>query len=65
LRQAGYKPTKLANAWVAFVQLSIELLQEGGRLAMVVPAELLQVKYTHELRDRLATHSTFGNIMSV
>jgi adenine-specific DNA-methyltransferase len=55
LRQAGYKPTKLANAWVAFVQLSIELLQEGGRLAMVVPAELLQVKYAHELRDRLAT----------
>lgn len=56
LRQAGYKPTKLANAWVAFVQLSIELLQEGGRLAMVVPAELLQVKYAHELRDRLASH---------
>lgn len=55
LRQAGYKPTKLANAWVAFIQLSIELLQEGGRLAMVVPAELLQVKYAHELRDRLAT----------
>ncbi|MBE7468254.1 MAG: class I SAM-dependent methyltransferase [Anaerolineae bacterium] len=55
LKQAGYKPTKLANAWVAFAQLSIELLQEGGRLAMVVPAELLQVKYAHELRDRLAT----------
>ena len=54
LRYAGYKPTKLANAWAAFVQLSIELLQEGGRLAMVVPAELLQVKYAHELRDRLA-----------
>jgi adenine-specific DNA-methyltransferase len=55
LRYAGYKPTKLANAWTAFIQLSIELLEEGGRLAMVVPAELLQVKYTHELRDRLTT----------
>ena len=55
LRQAGYKPTKLANAWAAFVQLSIELLKEGGRLAMVIPAELLQVKYAHELRNRLAT----------
>jgi adenine-specific DNA-methyltransferase len=54
LRQVGYKPTKLANAWTAFVQLSIELLAEGGRLAMVVPAELLQVKYAGELRDRLA-----------
>ncbi len=53
LRMAGYKPTKLANAWAAFVQLSIELLREDGRLAMVVPAELLQVKYAHELRERL------------
>lgn len=55
LRRAGYNPTKLANAWSAFVQLSIELLREDGRLAMVVPAELLQVKYAGELRDRLAT----------
>jgi adenine-specific DNA-methyltransferase len=55
LRHAGYKPTKLANAWAAFIQLSIELLQDGGRLAMVIPAELLQVKYAHELRNRLAT----------
>jgi adenine-specific DNA-methyltransferase len=54
LRNAGYKPTKLANAWVAFIQLSIELLEDGGRLAMVVPAELLQVKYSHELRTRLS-----------
>jgi adenine-specific DNA-methyltransferase len=54
LRKAGYKPSKLDNAWVAFVQLSIELLQSGGRLAMVVPAELLQVKYANQLRSRLA-----------
>jgi len=55
LRAAGYRPTKLANAWAAFIQLSIELLRDGGRLAVVVPAELLQVKYAGELRDRLAT----------
>lgn len=54
LRHAGYRPTKLANAWAAFVQLSVELLRDGGRLAMVLPAELLQVKYAGELRDRLA-----------
>lgn len=54
LREAGYKPTKLANAWAAFIQLSVELLKEGGRLAMVVPAELLQVKYAAELRLRLS-----------
>jgi len=54
LREAGYNPTKLANAWAAFVELSVELLREGGRLAMVVPAELLQVMYAGELRGRLA-----------
>lgn len=55
LENAGYRPTKLANAWSAFVQLSIELLKEGGRLAMVLPAELLQVGYARELRSRLAS----------
>lgn len=53
LRDAGYKPNKLANTWAAFVQLSIELLEPGGRLAMVLPAELLQVKYAGELRERI------------
>ena len=53
LREAGYKPTKLANAWAAFIQLSIEMLAPKGRLAMVVPAELLQVNYASELRERI------------
>lgn len=63
LREAGYRPTKLANAWAAFVQLSVELLGENGRLAMVLPGELLQVKYAHELRERLA--SQFKHIVIV
>lgn len=53
LNSFGYRPNGLANAWIAFVQLSAELLRDGGRLAMVVPAELLQVKYAAELRERL------------
>jgi adenine-specific DNA-methyltransferase len=53
LRKHGYHPNKLANAWAAFVQLSIEVLRPGGRLAMVLPAELLQVKYAGELRERV------------
>jgi adenine-specific DNA-methyltransferase len=56
LRVLDYHPTKLANAWSAFVQLSIELVREGGRLALVLPAELLQVKYAAELRHRLASY---------
>jgi adenine-specific DNA-methyltransferase len=63
LRIAGYNPTKLANAWCAFVQLSIELLKEGGRLAMVLPAELLQVGYAGELRKRLSAQ--FSHIVIV
>jgi len=53
LKEAGYKPTKLANAWTAFIQLSIEMLAPKGRMAMVVPAELLQVNYAAELRERI------------
>lgn len=60
LKNIGYKPTKLANVWSAFVQLSIELLNPGGRLAMVVPAELLQVNYAGELRERIT--KSFENI---
>lgn len=56
LRDVGYKPTKLANSWAAFVQLSIEVLNDGGRLGMVIPAELLQVKYATELRERVVKH---------
>jgi adenine-specific DNA-methyltransferase len=63
LREAGYHPTKLANAWAAFVQLSIELIKPGGRLAMVIPAELLQVKYAAELRKRLT--QSFDHIVLV
>ncbi len=63
LRQHGYRPTKLANAWAAFVQLSVELLGPGGRLAMVIPAELLQVKYAAELRERVT--QTFDHLVIV
>lgn len=53
LRSFDYRPTGLANAWCAFVQLTAELIAPGGRMAYVVPAELLQVGYAQELRDRL------------
>ncbi len=63
LRAAGYRPTKLANAWAAFVQLSVELLKKGGRLAMVLPAELLQVGYAGQLRDRIT--AVFDHVVLV
>jgi adenine-specific DNA-methyltransferase len=42
--------TKHTNAWVPFVISSIALLRPGGRLAMVVPAELLHVLHAQSLR---------------
>ncbi len=42
--------TKHTNAWVPFVIASVALLEPGGRLAMVVPSELLHVLHAHGLR---------------
>lgn len=53
LNEFGYRPNGLANAWIAFIQLAAEMLRDGGRLAMVLPAELLQVQYAAQLRHRL------------
>ncbi len=49
MKSAGLHPNRLTNAWVPFVVAGTYLLSEHGRLAMVVPAELLQVNYAAEL----------------
>ncbi len=54
LRSVGLRPTRLLNAWVPFVVGATLLLAPGGRLAMVVPAELFQVDYAAETRRFLA-----------
>jgi adenine-specific DNA methylase len=50
MRSVGMRPTKLTNAWVPFVVASALAVRPGGRLGLVVPAELLQVTYAAELR---------------
>src|SRR5581483_11628950 len=50
MRRAGLRPNRLTNAWVPFLVASTMLLNPQGRLAMVIPAELLQVNYAAELR---------------
>lgn len=47
--------TKHTNAWVSFVLGSLSALTPGGRLAMVVPAELLHVLHAQSLRNHLGT----------
>lgn len=45
--------TKHTNAWVPFVLASLSLLQPGGRLGMVVPAEILHIRHAQPLREFL------------
>lgn len=54
MKSFGLKMTKLTNAWVPFLVTSSHLLAGKGRLAMVIPAEILQVKYTAQLRTFLS-----------
>jgi adenine-specific DNA-methyltransferase len=69
MRQIGLHPNKLTNAWVAFLICSAMALKKDGRLAMVIPAELLQVSYAAEVRRFLSdfferiTLVTFRNLV--
>lgn len=45
--------TKHTNAWVPFILASMALLRPGGRLAMVVPAEIIHVTHAQSLRSYL------------
>lgn len=53
MTEVGLKPNRLTNIWVPFVVGATELLRPGGRLALVIPAELLQVTYAAQLRSYL------------
>jgi len=54
LKEQGLRANRLTNIWVPFIVGAMSVLRKGGRLAMVVPAELLQVTYAGQLRQRLA-----------
>jgi adenine-specific DNA-methyltransferase len=56
MKRAGMNPTRLTNSWVPFLVASSFLLTPTGRLAMVIPAELLQVNYAAELRRFLSDY---------
>src|SRR3989344_4551228 len=45
--------TKHTNAWVPFILSSMALLRPGGRLAMVIPAEIMHVLHAQPLRAYL------------
>ena len=53
MRTQGLAPNRLTNIWVPFVVAAAAALRPKGRLALVVPAELLQVTYAAQLRTFL------------
>lgn len=60
----GLRPTKLTNAWVPFVVAAVLAVREGGRVGLVLPAELLQVGYAANLRSYLVDKCSRINVVS-
>jgi adenine-specific DNA methylase len=48
--RAGVGLTNLASSWAAFTVQSALFLRDGGRMGLVLPAELLSVNYAAEVR---------------
>lgn len=64
MRELDLNPNRLTNIWVPFLVVSSSLLRRGGRLAMVIPAELFQVNYAGETRKFLTDHFSRINIVT-
>lgn len=56
LTSQGMKANKLVNTWVGFIVSCVNLLSEHGKIAFVIPAEIMQVAYAEDLRLFLADH---------
>ncbi|HZY77471.1 MAG TPA: N-6 DNA methylase [Jatrophihabitantaceae bacterium] len=64
--RAGVSLTGLASSWAAFTVHSALFLKPGGRLGLVLPAELLTVNYATDVRRFLMQHfRSVGLVMFV
>lgn len=50
---SGLKDKKINNIWTAFLVSAIQKIDNNGIVAFVLPLELLQVKFSEEIRDLL------------
>lgn len=64
MQRAGLHPNRLTNSWVPFLVAATLLLKKTGRLAMVIPAELLQVNYAAELRYFLSKYYSYLTLIT-
>lgn len=62
--EQGLSPNRLTNIWVPFVVAAVASLRPGGRLALVLPAELLQVTYAGQLRSFLTDRFSHIDIVA-
>ena len=69
----GLRPSRLMSTWAPFLAVCCRVLTETGRLAMVIPEELLHVGYAEGLRKfllrrfrrvfvRLPSHEIFSGV---
>ena len=56
MAKLGLRPSRLMSTWAPFLALGCGLLTAEGRLAMVIPEELLAVGYAEGLRRFLLRH---------
>lgn len=49
----GIKFSKHTNIWIPFILASVKFLTPGGRLGMIIPAEILHVLYAKGIREYL------------
>ena len=61
--RGGVRLTNLASSWAAFTVHAALFLRPGGRLALVLPAELLSVNYAAQVREFLMRR--FGRVRLV
>ena len=50
LTSQGMKANKLINAWFGFMVACVNMLSNQGKIAFLIPAEILQVVYAEDLR---------------
>lgn len=55
-KELEQKFTKHTNAWVPFILSAIALLRPNGRLAMIIPSEIIHVMHAQSLRSYMGTH---------
>jgi adenine-specific DNA methylase len=60
---SGVSLTRLASSWAAFTVHAAAFLRPGGRLGLVLPAELLSVNYAADVRSFLMRR--FGRVRLV